>query len=566
MRKVRVITSLAAVLALMVIPVGAETLFGTEPPDVQLAPGSTANDTFDLNDFFDTTTGTISYTATGASVNASGVASVFGLPNPGTTQATFTATQGANSLTANSSVYVSNFSLGNTPAIDNNNKIAGVAGGNLFLNLVPNRGGSVSSVLPLTNLPSGGGSASPGGVTGGGVTGAAALIATIASVNVVSNDVTGLRSRVVNGPIVAESDGSAAIPNVLTATLNADGTYALVGGTSFNGPLTVTLGARAGASADAAHLVVARAADVALSSLTSINTGQALAANGQVTIAPGASDLFQAPAVAVNGRGSVTLWYNASAVNGVAIAAIGFDGALAFQSVSFANASGPANLQPGQVKALSVDMTAGTSSIIPAFQVFNGGSSAVTVTISRVAVGDVGPVTDLAVNVNAKAALGVDGSIANVNGWIPDVNGQGASGPVAESPNHYASASGSGSMALNGKGGVGIANGTVITSLKRGSAVAEAYVHRVGDADAGAAFAMVITVPGQNSISAFKPGSSLPTEGWLKVSAGGTLSADAAQAFLTIQCAGVNAHVDDVSIRVVGDKDNHFDAALLGGL
>jgi hypothetical protein len=540
----------------MAAPVNADTLFAVDPPDVQLAPGATADQTFNLNDFFDSTGGAVSYTATGGTVDANGVASVFGLSNPGSTKASFTGTNGAESKTVSSDVVVSSFRLGNRPAVDNNNRLAGVAGGNWFVNwLTP--GSTFNSRLPLTGLPSGGsGGGSPGGVTGGGSTGGAgaALIATIANVGVNENPETGLRSRTINGSI-ATGAGSASNGS-LTATLNADGSYSLVAGANYSGAQIVTLGARSGASVDAVHLLAAKATDI--TSLTTLE-GTSVTLPGSVTVPAGAAVLAYGDAVPVNTDAQISLYANTPS-GSVNIAAIGFDGALAFQGVSYTNPGG-ANIEANALKCIGTAIRATSNSVLPAFQVFNAGTAPVTVQIQRLVVVDSGPLIDYAVNLNAKAALPVDGTIPSGNGWQPDILAAGAKSPTASTANHYA---GGGSLGLNGSGS--FANGSVITSLGKGTAVAEAWIQRVGAADAGSNFTLNVTDGGANSFQANTPGNSIPDTGWWKTQASGTLSAAAPQVFLTVQAAGVNVNVDDVSIRVITDKDNHFDATLLGGL
>jgi hypothetical protein len=527
MRKMPVLTvvSLAAVCGLLAAPVSADTLFATDPPDIQLAPGATADQTFDLDDFFDSTGGTVSYTATGATVGADGVASVFGLSNPGSTKASFTGTNGAETKTVSSDVVVSSFRLGNRPAVDNNNRLAGVAGGNWFVNwLTP--GSTFNSRLPLTGLPSGSGT--PGGVTGGGSTGGAgaALIATIANVGVNENPETGLRSRSINGSI-ATGAGSANSGS-LTATLNADGSYSLVAGANYSGAQIVTLGARSGASVDAVHLLAAKATDV--TSLTTLE-GTAVTLPGSVTVPAGAAVLAYGAAVPVNTNAQISLYANTPSAT-VNIAAIGFDGALAFQGVSYTNPGG-SNIQASALKCYGTAIRTTSNSVLPAFQVFNAGTAPVTVQIERLVVVDSGPLIDYAVNLNAVAALPVSGTIPDGNGWIPDILAAGAKAPTASTANHFV---GGGSLSLDGTGS--FANASVISALGQGTAVAEAWIQRVGAADAGSNFTLNLTDGGANSFQANTPGAAIPTTGWWKTQASGTLSAAAPQVFLTVQAAG----------------------------
>ena len=145
MRKMPVLTmvGLVALLGLVAAPVHAATVVANDTPDLRIAPGATA--TFDLANFFDAVTGTLTYTAEGGTVSGSMV-SVFGAAAPGRSVAKFTATSGAGSATTESVVQVSSFAIGNKPAVDNNNRIPGLAGGNIFFNaLVP--GTTVNSAV-----------------------------------------------------------------------------------------------------------------------------------------------------------------------------------------------------------------------------------------------------------------------------------------------------------------------------------------------------------------------------------------------------------------------------------
>lgn len=545
MRKLSVLTSLAA-LALLAAPVvNADTLLAVDPPDVNIAPGTTASDTFNLDDFFNSTSGAVSYSAvSGGSVNGS-AATVDGLADAGSTEAVFSGSNGTDTLEVTSSVFVSTFNIGNAPAINNNNRWAGVDGGNKFANMLT-PGGSFSSALPLTNLPEGGsGTVSPGGSTGGGVTGGAALIATIASVGLDTESTTGLREVTVNGPVASGSNGD------LSVELSADGSYTVTAGDAFSGNYIVTLGASAAGGTDAVHLLAAAATDVDLT-----NFG-----GGSVTVAAGESSLLFDPAVSVSvgDAATVVLYYTLSSADGANLAVIGFDGAIAFQSVAFSN-PGAANLEAGVNKGLATSFSVQSGAVIPAVQLYNGGTSPITLTINRLTVASAGPLTDFALNPNA-TAFAADFGGGLPAGIVNDILGTGAAAASAAAGNNFASANGEGSMALSGAGGT--ANATMGFAAAGGELVAEAYVQRSGDAAADSALAMVITDGGATSISGFKPGGSLPTEGWEKVTVSGTTSA-AFNGFLVIQAAGFDAVVDDVSVRVLTDAPEHFDADLLG--
>lgn len=548
MRKLSVLTSLAA-LALFTAPVvNAATLLAVDPPDINIRPGTTASNTFNLDDFFNTTTGSVSYTATGGSVSGTN-ATVDGLANAGTTGASFTGTNGTDTLTVTSSVFVSSFNIGNAPDINNNNRLANVAAGNKFANMIA-AGGSFSSALPLTNLPAagGGGAASPGGVTGGGVSGGAALIATIASVGITTDPVTGLRERTVNGPVAKGTNGQ------LTVALKADGTYSVTAGASVSGNSIVTLGASAAGGTDAVHLLAAAARDIAATSLAPLG-GAALTSN-TVTVQPGAFSLVLGPEVPVNGgAATVVLYYTLSSTAGANLAVLGFDGALDGSTVSFSN-PGAANLQAGTNKGLATSFTVNGGKIIPGFQLANSGSAAITVTINRFTVASAGPLTDFALNPNATA---LSSNLSSLTGISGDVLGTGAKAPTASTANNFAAASGSGSMRLAGTGGV--ANGFVTVPVPQGEVALECYVQRVG-AGSGT-LAMVLTDGPGTSITAFKPASSIPETGWAKVTVSGTVTGGTT-GFFVIQAAGFDVNVDDVAVRIITDKPEHFDADLLG--
>lgn len=559
MRKMPVLTmvGLAALLCLVAAPVHAATVVANDTPDLRLAPGATG--TIDLANFFDAVTGTLTYTAEGGTVNGS-VVSVFGSAAPGRSVAKFTATSGTGSATVDSVVQVSSFAIGNKPAVDNNNRIPGLAGGNIFFNaLVP--GTTVNSAVALTNLPAGG-----GGGTGGGATGAAALIATIGSVEMAYAE-TGLRQ--VSRKVVATGAGSASAGG-LTATLNADGTYSLAAGANFAGTWIVSLGAKSGAGADGADLVAAQATAVAMDSTwlampAGTNPQGAVAyANGAATftVAGGQGVLIASTAAVAAGAAgdsvSVVADYNTNNA-GVNLALVAFDGALGADT-KFTNPTG-ANLEANVTKNIAISFVTLTGSVVPAVQVFNGSASAATVTVSNMKVVRAGAVVDFALDPNAVLALPVDGSLTAVTGWGSDLLAQGAAAPVANAANHFTSTAGAGSMSLPGKGK--ISNAFIQVGLVKGTNVAECWVQRVGDADAGAAFVLVLTDGGATTSQSFVGGSAVPASSWAKVSAVATLGA-AGTNFLLVQAAGFDALVDDVAVRIVDDKAEYFDAGLLG--
>lgn len=542
MKKMSILTvSVLALCGLLIAPVQAATVFATDTPDVMLAPGQSGDNIFDLDDFFD---GADSYSATGGSVNADGVASVFGAATPGTLEASFT----GGDVTVTSTVVVSDVMIGNGPAIDNNNRLAGVPGGNVFVNgIAP--GSSVGSAMAL-DLPAGGGGGTPGGVTGG-----AALVATIGQVSL-STAPTGLRVR--ESSQVASGAGEVSAGG-LTATLNADGTYTLAAGDNFEGAWIVTFGA----GSVGVHMLAAQATEIALEQANFIvqpaGTAPAATLNfagGQLTVnaGAGAGNLLIASApVPVGEYAIVSLDYSANAAAN--IAAVAFDGALGPDTVAYTNPGGANIDTSGAVKniALSVRSTAG--SINPAFQVFSAAGA--TVTIHSFKVIHARPLPDYALNVNAEA---YSNDLATIAGFNGDVLGAGAGGPTQSTANNFTAAT-AGAMALAGAGA--FANAGTSVSVGAGTVVGECFVQRSGAAEAGSAFAFVITDGVTNNLSTFVPGAAVPENGWLKVICAGTQSTDL-NGLLVVQCAGFNGAVDDISVRVIADQDAYFDATLLG--
>lgn len=524
MRKMPVLTMvcLLAVCGLMAAPVYSATVVANEPPDLVLGKGEKVS--FDLADFFSSADSDLTYSAVGGTVSGSMV-DVNGSSTAGATTATFS----AGGVSLESTVQVSDFLIGNAPKVDDNNRIAGMDGGNVFYNPLV-AGGTIASKVNLSNLPAVGGAGTPGGATG-----AAGLAATVASVNMqVAN--TGLRQV---SRAIASGSG-------LTPTLNANGSYSIAASNTFKGTWLVTLGASDGTSKDAVHLLAAEAVAVPVASLTELVPGSY--ANGTFTVAAGQSSLAYGAAVTVPAGSAVTLTldYNASA--DCAIAAVLFDGALG-QILAHANPSG-ANIQTGKVKSLSMSMVSLTGTVYPAVQVASKGA-AVTVAISNVAVVKAGPVVDYALDPNATV---YKNDLATVTGWGSDILGTGAKAPTASTDNNFAAKAGAGSMSLAGTGG--IANAFVSVALPKGTAVAECYAKAVSGTGT---FALVLTDGGALSCETFSALSS----SWSKVIAVGTLGASA-NAFLVVQAAGFDVLVDDVCVRVVKDADAFADLSLLG--
>jgi hypothetical protein len=515
MRKVPVLTAvtLLAISSLAVAPVYAGTALANDPPSLSLAPGANQANAFNINDFFADPTGA---SITGGSLDGSGNATVDGLATAGTKEYSISNSAGES---GSASVWASAAKFTNRPAIDNNNRLVGVAGGNWFANWIV-AGGSVSSNAPLGNA-GGGGSGTPGGATGGG--------ALSVSVGEVSISYEGTWRKRTSGP--ASDTG-------ISATIDAAGNYTISASAADDPhPAIVTFSA---GTSDAVQVLAAHAHDVGAPIV------------GTHTVQPGQAALVIGTApVDVEGVAQLSLTYNASSVSGVAIAVIGFDGGVAFQSVTYSNPSGP-GLEAGTAKSLSTSIRSESGSVIPAVQVFNGGSAAVTVNITRFAVAHAGPLVDYAINPNHNT---FEHALDDGAGVIPDILQQGATAPTYSG----------GSMVLAAAGATGISNGTVQAALSRGTAVAECYVQRVGAATDGSVFVLNVTDGGATSYAAFKPGSSIPTDGWLMVQAAGTIQADGTGVFITAQAAsGLTVNVDNLSVRQIDQDDNQFDANLLG--
>jgi hypothetical protein len=520
MRKMPVLTMVClAAFGLLALPVHSATVEANDTPDIVLSGGSVS---FDLADFFASAEGELTYSAVGAAVSGS-VATV---------DAAGTATFSAGGVDVESTVVMSAFVIGNGPAVDNNNRIAGKDGGNVFYNaLVP--GGVINSAVNLSGLPSGGGDGTAGGGTGG-----AALVATVASIDIA---VGGTGLRMVDRAI---ADGG------LNATLNANGSYSVSADADFSGAWLVTLGAASGDSMDAVHLLAAEAIAVSPAGFTAIPAGTlagGTVAGGQVTIAAGQGSLAFGAPIAVGNPGdtvSLVLDYNATA--NAAIAAILFDGAVDPSNLAFANVSG-ANIQTGKTKSLSVSIVTNTGSVVPAFQVASTGGAA-SVTISNIAIVKAGPVVDYALNPNATAFAS---DLASIAGWGP-LDG---SAPVADGDNNFAAA-GAGCMKL--AGAAGLSNALMTVSLQPGSAVAECYAKAAAGAGV---FALALTDGGALNSNTFV--GALGAD-WQKVVCVTTPGA-AATAYLVVQAApGLDALVDDICVRVVDDKAEFADLSLLG--
>lgn len=505
MRKMPVLTMVCLVsLGLAAAPSFAGTGAANDVPDIVLSAGETSS--FDLADFFSEGP----YGLSGGGTIDGSVVTVDGSASP------VTFTGGADS--DDSEVVISSFVISDIE-VDDNNRIVGKDGGNIFYNpIVP--GGVIESKVNLTGLPEGGGSGTPGGETG-----AAGLIATVATVDGVVTEV-----------------GDALVP-----VLNEDGSYSVTAGADFAGTWIVTLGAVDGASKDAVHLLAAEAVAADVASFTGIPAGtpqlpEATLANGVVTADAGQAILAYGPAIEVGAPGDVvTLTADYTATASANVALVLFDGALG-QILAHTNPSA-GNIATGVTKSLSMSMVTYTGTVIPGFQVV-ARDAASTVTIANMAVVKAGPVTDYALNKGATAFADNfdDGDISD---WGSDILATGTVIPPTAD---------AGAMKLAAAGGV--ANAHMAVPLQAGTAVAECFVSASG----AGRFDLVLTDGGALSSETFVSGIGAEAS---KVIAVGTPSAPTT-AYLVVQASGMDAMVDDVCIRIVDEPAGAADLSLLG--
>lgn len=569
MRRVPVITlaSLVAVLAVMAAPVYSATLFGNDTPDIRLGIGVKADKAFDLNDFFDSATSkTIGYTQDGAAVTDP-VVSIFGNSKAGATLVKFVATANGESVETESVVQVSNFSIQNVPAIDNNNRLAGVAAGNAFLNgIVP--GKSVTSAEALTLA----GGANWGYLTGTAATGSAALIATIGEVKV-SYAGTGLVQR--DCAVLAEATKGVATYGGLTATFTPDGKYKLAAASTFAGPFVVTLGQVDGSSADGVHVLAAKATNVELAEANFVamtptgiaKQAAAVYAGGVLTITAKAGEgilIVGQTGVAASGEVTVSMDYKTSAAD-AGIAVVGFDTAGVATlgadqgKISYSLIKGSKVVEANAVKNVATLINARSGKVLPGLQVV-AGTSDTTVVISGLSVISAGVLADYAINPNATADLDVAGDFASITGLMADLANSGAvAGTLSASDNHFASPNGSGALKLTATADKP-ANGAVPAAVGAGTFYGEAWVKKVSDTGTGLFYFHVANTDGyefrsQTAVSAL--GSD-----WTKVDVMGV--AAAGTQYVVLQVSGAAVLVDDLSVRLLDDSDKFFDYALLG--
>jgi len=549
----------------MAAPVYSATLFGNDTPDIRLGIGVQAADAFDLNDFFDSSTSkTIGYTQDGTAVTDTTV-SIFGNSVPSRSTVTFVASANSETVEEDSVVQVSNFVISNGPAIDNNNRLAGVAAGNAFLNgIVP--GNSVSSSAALTL--SGG---TWGSISGTAATGSAALIATIGQVSVAYSD-SGLVQR--TSSLLKEGTKGAATYSGLTATLTSLGSYTLAADSTFAGPFVVTFGQVEGSSADGVHLLAAKETDVTLADANfyamaagSYSTATYAYASGVLTITAKANTgilIVAQSGVTASGEVTVSMNYKTSAT-GASIAVVGFDTAsLATLSAdqnkkSYSLVSGANALEAGAVKNVATVLNSRSGKVLPGLQVVNPTTSDITVVVSGLSVINAGALVDYAINPNATADLSVSGDLTSITGLINDLAQSGAAAGTASTSNHFASANGAGSLQLASASTSAPANDSLVATVDAGTFYGECWVKKVSDTGTG-----VFYFEATDGVSEFRSETLVSTLGsdWTKVDVQGI--AKAGTQYVVVQTTGATVLVDDLSVRLLEDSDKYFDYELLG--
>lgn len=543
MKRVPVLSLCGLVAAgLLAAPAMAAAPFANKTPDVVVGLGLEVENAFNLNDFFSSTdTADLDFSEEGpVSVDADGNVSIVGSSQAGMDSASFS----SGDTTVESHIIYASTVLGNRPFIDDNNRIASMAGGNMFLNaLVP--GTSVSSSLPLTGIGAILEAGGANGVTPGGVTPAGgALIAAIGDIDMAWTE-SGL--LVTDKFAVAVGDGSASYDG-LSVSVNADGSYTISADADFDEWYYVTVGADAGSFLDVVQMIAAPATQVGGSQT--------------VNVAPGATESIALEGVDVSGLVSdgLTLIANYSTDSAdVKIAVIGIEDNGSFH---FAQPGG-ANLSTSGSRDIAVTFATTGGAVSPMIQIDNLGGSAATVTINSVLAVDGPFLTDVGTNPNASLALGADGSMADgLAGWNGDVLGQGEGSPsLVAGENNFNTPTSAGAALLAGaQHGSGVANMGIISTLTTGTYTAEAFVKNAGGEGS---FFLVVTDGGPNTAASVVPSAAISSDEWQWVAVS-TTGVETGGAFVVLQAAGCDILVDDVRIAVIDEHDTFFDARLAG--
>ncbi len=233
---------------------------------------------------------------------------------------------------------------------------------------------------------------------------------------------------------------------------------------------------------------------------------------------------------------SVSLSYLTNSTN-LSIAAIGFDGVIASNTVNYTNQTG-ISINNKNKQKIETSFLSHSGNIIPAFQVYNDGNTLTSVTITELQVRSVN-----ALNAIEEINLEIDGGVPNLDGWVGDVLQSGAGGPIYSSENH--SQLETGSIELKGQGG--IANAALSMELVKGKQVYECYVKRSSKpVKSNATFVLMVTDGVANTIASFFPIESIPDDRWIKIMCSGTIHVTSG-GFLVIQSAGSKVLVDDIA-------------------
>lgn len=520
----------------------AETIEANDTPDIVLptGPDGTAlgENAFDLGDFFSSDeNASVDVSVDGSVSVTDGVVSIPSQADAGSSVATFT----AGAEVAETHIFYSEFMIADRP--NPGNLFAGMAAPNFLLQgIVP--GSSVSG--SIGSLPAGGGT-SPGGTGGGSPGGGATLIATIGEMSL-SEGVTGLRTRSIGD--VGDSVGG------LSVSLDASGAYTVSADASFDNAAVVSLGAQSGASTDVVQMIAAPA--VALDLNAGWNVGS-IASIAYAESGDADQTFIVGPAVDAPGD-TVTLVVTYTASNTeVAIAVIGFDGGIDASNLYFTNPKNAA-LAAGESHTLLLTMSSTQDQVTTGLQVTPLGGSG-TVTIESYHVLNSPALTTLAVNPNAKLDIGVDGSMADgLAGWTTPVNA-GETAATLNADNNFATATSAGSAQLDGSSAPSNSL-KILDSVSAGVVSIEAYVKKVSG-DAGT-FLMLIDDGGVANSLAASRSAALLDDTWQKVEASSAI-ADSGFTFAVAQASGgLNALVDDFSVRVWADGSTFFDARLAG--
>lgn len=414
--------------------------------------------------------------------------------------------------------------VGNIPNADDNNRVVGMDGGNIFYNaIVP--GSSVSSNMALTGLAMGGGSPNGG-------TGAAGLVATIADVDM----------------NIAAEGGDSVSANGLTVSVGADGSYELATTADYSGTWIVTIGDTTG---QGVHLVAAAAAMVPLdSSIAALAPGtfdQAgiSYAGGVATVAAdpnsGVLGLALGSVVEVEAGSwvSVILAYESNSAD-VSVAAIGFDGAGPANNQSYFNAAA-GNTTNGVMKYVATSFISQSGNVIAGFQVFNSGAAAASVEVSELKVVMAGPPTAYAVGA-------ADVAVPAFGTWSGNLlQAAGVVGGVVEGN----------AITLTGIGNTA-ANSYTSIAADTGELAVEANLSVSETSDTGT-LALYVTDGGGFTAASFTPA----VVGDVSLGTSGTASAPVATMFVLLQASGANASLTEVSATEIADGEA-FSSELLG--